>query len=73
MSRQRTSNPVSLSALGDGLGFSKLGRGAIGGKAEGLVWAEGLLQRSFDSSASSAIRVKVPWFWVIASDWFELI
>jgi len=51
--------------------YTCIGTGEIGGKARGLVWVHKVLQDEFQSEACSAFTVEIPWFWVLASDWFD--
>ncbi len=51
--------------------FTQIGSGEIGGKAQGLVRLEHILTDRFDKSGFSGIKVDIPWFWVITTDWFD--
>jgi hypothetical protein len=51
--------------------FTQVGKGEIGGKAQGLTRLEHILTNRFDKSAFPDIKVDIPWFWVIATDWFD--
>jgi len=55
-----------------GSSFTQIGKGEIGGKARGLVSIERILAEEFDRSAFPAFSLEIPWFWVIATDWFDL-
>jgi hypothetical protein len=52
--------------------FTQVGKGEIGGKASGLVRLAHILKSRLDRSAFSGIQVEIPWFWVIATDYFDL-
>ncbi len=52
--------------------FTQVGKGEIGGKAQGLVRIEHILKTRLDKDAFPSIAVDIPWFWVIATDWFDL-
>jgi len=71
MARDLTSTPPQVASDGAESSSSQIGQGRIGGKAQGLVWARGALQRGFDPQAFQEFHVDVPWFWVIATDWFD--
>jgi hypothetical protein len=51
--------------------FTRVGEGEIGGKAKGLVRLERVLNSRFENDAFPALQVYIPWFWVIATDWFD--
>ncbi|UCG53334.1 MAG: hypothetical protein JSW58_07215 [Candidatus Latescibacterota bacterium] len=44
----------------------------MGGKAQGLVRFENIMANALDTDAYPNIKVDIPWFWVIATDWFDL-
>jgi hypothetical protein len=48
-----------------------LGTGEVGGKAQGLILIDNLIRGRLDATAYPQLRVDVPWFWVIATDWFD--
>ncbi len=50
----------------------KIGKGEIGGKAHGLIHIERFLADSFDQSVYPKFKIEIPWFWLIATDWFDL-
>ncbi len=50
--------------------FTRIGTGALGGKASGLVFIKDLLTQSIDPAAYSGIEVNVPTMAVIATDFF---
>jgi hypothetical protein len=52
--------------------LTRVGKGEIGGKAQGLARLEQILRNRFDRGAFPAIEVDIPWFWVITTDWFDL-
>jgi len=52
--------------------FIRIGEGKIGGKARGLAQLEHILANRFDKDAFPSIKVDVPWFWVVTTDWFDL-
>ena len=51
--------------------FTPIGTGVIGGKAQGLEWVYTVLRDRFDKKAYPKFTIDIPWFWVIASDWFD--
>jgi pyruvate phosphate dikinase-like enzyme len=51
--------------------FTLIGTGEIGGKAQGLEWAYNVLRDRVDQKAYPEFTIDIPWFWVIASDWFD--
>ena len=51
--------------------FTRIGTGALGGKASGLVIAKNLLEETIDASAFPDIDVNVPTMAVIATDCFD--
>ena len=51
--------------------FTRIGTGALGGKASGLVFAKDLLEETIDASAFPDIDVNVPTMAVIATDCFD--
>ncbi len=51
---------------------TRVGRGEIGGKAQGLVRLERVLTSRVEGGTFESVRVEIPWFWVIATDWFDL-
>ncbi len=51
--------------------FTRIGAGALGGKASGLVLAKNLLEETNDASAFPDIDVNVPTMAVIATDCFD--
>ncbi len=51
--------------------FSSIGTGEFGGKARGLVWVDEVLRNQFSQEAFPEFTVDIPWFWVIATDWFD--
>jgi hypothetical protein len=51
--------------------FTQIGTGEIGGKAQGLVQIHKILLERLDSNAHPGFEVNIPWFWVIATDWFD--
>lgn len=55
-----------------GQSFIKIGDGEIGGKAQGLVRLDHILRDKLGTSAYPDIVVDIPWFWVVATDWFDL-
>jgi hypothetical protein len=52
--------------------FAQIGTGEIGGKAQGLAQFEHILRDKFDKDACPAIKVDIPWFWVITTNWFDV-
>ncbi len=52
--------------------FARIGNGEIGGKARGLAHLEQILADRFDAGAFPVFAVEIPWFWAIATDWFDL-
>jgi hypothetical protein len=52
--------------------ITKIGNGEIGGKAQGLVQIESILADRFNQSAFPSFKMGIPWFWVVATDWFDL-
>jgi len=52
--------------------FTRLGSGEIGGKAQGLLRLERILTTRVDKEAFPSFRIDIPWFWVVATDWFDL-
>jgi hypothetical protein len=51
--------------------FTKIGNGEIGGKARGLARIEDILRDQLKKNAFPDFQVTIPWFWVIATDWFD--
>jgi len=51
--------------------FLQIGNGKIGGKAQGLARVEDILKARFDGKAYPGVKVDIPWFWVIATDWYD--
>ena len=51
--------------------YTQIGTGTIGGKAQRLVWADTVLRDRFEKGAYPEFTIDIPWFWVIASDWFD--
>ncbi len=51
--------------------FTRIGTGAIGGKASGLVFIKDLLASHLDLSATPNVTVNVPTLAVIATDFFD--
>jgi len=51
--------------------FTRIGTGALGGKATGLTFAKDLLAREIDSSAFPGMEVNVPTMAVLATDCFD--
>ncbi len=51
--------------------FTRIGTGALGGKASGLAFAKDLLARMIDASAFPDIDVNIPTMAVIATDCFD--
>jgi hypothetical protein len=51
--------------------FTKIGDGAVGGKAHGLAVAHQLLQRHFPEGGTDEIAINVPRFTVIGTDVFD--
>lgn len=51
--------------------FTRIGSGAIGGKASGLVFMKDLLASQLDLSATPNISINVPTLSVIATDFFD--
>jgi len=51
--------------------FVKIGDGEIGGKAKGLIDHQGILRDRLDAKASGNFQVDIPWFWAVATDWFD--
>lgn len=51
--------------------FAPIGTGEIGGKARGLVWVDEVLRNHLSQEAFPEFTVAIPWFWVVASDWFD--
>ncbi len=49
----------------------RIGRGEIGGKAQGLARIEDILSRGVDGGAFPEFIVDIPWYKVIATDWFD--
>jgi hypothetical protein len=52
--------------------LTQIGTGEIGGKARGLARLETTLAHGLDRGAFPEFDVEIPWFWVIATDWFDL-
>ena len=52
-------------------GFTLIGAGALGGKAQGLAFIKGILDRDFPAGAFSGIEVGVPRLTVITTDHFD--
>ncbi len=52
--------------------ITKIGKGEIGGKAQGLIDIERIVTERFDQGAFPDFKIEIPWFWVIATDWFDL-
>lgn len=50
---------------------TRLGKGEIGGKAQGLTRIQDILKDRLDRGEFQAIDVDIPWFWVICTDWFD--
>ncbi len=51
--------------------FTRIGTGALGGKASGLAFAKDLLAREIDASRFPGIEINVPTMAVIATDCFD--
>lgn len=51
--------------------FTKIGTGALGGKASGLAFAKDMLARAFDASVFPDIDVSIPTMAVMATDCFD--
>ncbi len=51
--------------------FTQIGKGEIGGKAQGLVRVDAILRDRFEREAYPEFTVDIPWFWVITTDWFD--
>ncbi len=51
--------------------FTQIGKGEIGGKAQGLVRVDTILRERLAEEAHPEFTVDIPWFWVIATDWFD--
>lgn len=51
--------------------FTQIGGGAIGGKAQGLARFETVLRDRLKRETFPSFTVEIPWFWVVASDWFD--
>ena len=51
--------------------FTRIGTGALGGKASGLAFMGILLSREIDSSAFPSVEINVPTMAVIATDFFD--
>jgi hypothetical protein len=51
--------------------FLQVGKGRIGGKAQGLARVQDILKNRFDGKAFPTVKVDIPWFWVIATDWYD--
>ncbi len=51
--------------------FSQIGKGEIGGKAQGLARLEDILRDGLEQETFQSIKVNIPWFWVIATDEFD--
>jgi hypothetical protein len=51
--------------------FATIGTGAIGGKAQGLARLHETIEARMSAGAFPAVSVDIPWFWVIATDWFD--
>ena len=51
--------------------FTRIGTGALGGKASGLAFAKDLLAETIDASAFSDLDVNIPTMAVIATDCFD--
>jgi hypothetical protein len=51
--------------------FTRIGTGALGGKASGLVFIKDLLGQAIDSSARPNVEVNIPTMAVIATDCFD--
>lgn len=51
--------------------FTRIGKGALGGKASGLVFIKDLLTQAIDSARYPDIQVNVPTMAVIATDCFD--
>ncbi len=49
-----------------------IGTGEIGGKAGGLARLEEILARDLDRGVCADVEVEIPWFWVVATDWFDM-
>jgi hypothetical protein len=65
--------PVSGMIAGHTIGSAtKIGKGEIGGKAQSLIYFERILSAWYDRDAFANIKVEIPRFWVIATDWFDL-
>src|SRR5271165_3653877 len=51
--------------------FTKIGTGALGGKASGLAFAKDMLARGIDASAFPDIDINIPTMAVLATDCFD--
>src|SRR6516164_6017360 len=51
--------------------FTRIGKGALGGKASGLLFMRDLLAEAFAEGASSGVEVNVPTMAVVATDCFD--
>ncbi|GAB4373201.1 MAG: hypothetical protein Kow0042_16980 [Calditrichia bacterium] len=52
--------------------FTVIGKGELGGKARGLLFARNLLKKRFDQDKFAAVAVEVPESTVITTDYFDL-
>jgi len=57
--------------LGSAAKFTRIGKGALGGKAEGLVFIDDFLAKGLDPAAFPEFEVVVPTLTVIATDSFD--
>jgi pyruvate phosphate dikinase-like enzyme len=57
--------------LGSGERFSRIGQGALGGKAEGLIFIEEFLASGLEPSAYPGMEVGIPRLAVVATDLFD--
>jgi len=62
--------PVGAAPRGAG-GFVRLGEGEIGGKARGLAEIDRILKERLGAGAYPSLRLDIPWFWSIATGWFD--
>jgi hypothetical protein len=49
----------------------RLGKGEIGGKAQGLTRIQDVLRGRLNREEFPAFEVDIPWFWVICTEWFD--
>jgi len=63
--------PATCAPVPAGAPFATIGTGAIGGKAQGLARLHETIEARMSAGAFPAVRVDIPWFWVIATDWFD--